>query len=157
MVEEQSAEYRRKNPYQSFISMNFLIDKFSFDRVCFDEKFHLGYEDTQFGMRLKQNGIAITHIDNPVYHKVSETCDQYLKKIERAVTNLLGHEDELKDYVKLLRWWSKIHDMRLQNLVATIFKYSQPIIRRQLKGNNPSLKLFAFYKLGYLCLLKTKQ
>ena len=137
--------------------MNFLIDKSSFACVRFDEKFHLGYEDTQFGMRLKLNDIAIMHIDNPVYHKVNETCDQYLKKIERAVANLIGHEEELKDYVKLLRWWSKVRDLRLQTLIATFFEYSQPIIRRQLKGKKPSLKLFAFYKLGYLCLLKSKQ
>lgn len=156
-VEEQSFSERSKNPYHSFISMNFMIDKESFDKVKFDETFHLGYEDTHFGMRLKKAGVDILHIDNEVYHKVGENCECYLRKIERAVRNLVGNEEELQPYVKLLRWHRKVSDMKLQSFVALMFKQFHPLIVRQLKSKSPSLHLFAFYKLGYFCLISQKE
>lgn len=83
-VEEQSAGQRNKEPYNRFISMNFMICRDAFLKVRFDETFHLGYEDTLFGMQLEQAGVEILHIDNPVYHLVEENSEQFLMKIRRA-------------------------------------------------------------------------
>lgn len=152
-VEEQSAAERNNKPYQCFISMNFLIPKDVFMKVRFNESFHLGYEDTLFGMHLEQNGILIEHIDNPVYHCVTETSQQFLLKIKRAVANLIGHEEEMLDYVKLLRWHRMIKQLYMQSLTASLFNGLEPYIKNNLVSANPSLNLFAFYKLGYICYL----
>lgn len=154
-VEEKPAEERARNPYESFISMNFMIEKSAFNKVRFDEGFHLGYEDTYFGMNLKRAGVDILHIDNPVYHKVGESCEQFLTKIERAVSNLVGHEEQLEEYVKLLRWYGMVKKMRLTRVTAYLYLSTKKAIIAQLKSRNPSLSLFAFYKLGYFCSLQT--
>ncbi len=156
-VEERTADFRNKQPYHCFISMNFLICREAFQKVRFDESFHLGYEDTLFGMQLQQAEIAIEHIDNPVYHCVEENSNQFLVKIKRAVGNLIGHEQNMRPYVKLLRWHNVVKRLGMQPVFAFVFsKYEQTIISN-LTGKTPSLKLFAFYKLGYLCLLHQKQ
>lgn len=155
-VEEQLAEERSKQPYHHFISMNFLIDKACFEQTCFDETFHLGYEDTLFGMQLGQAGIPIRHIDNPVYHLVTETSEQFLVKIRRAVRNLNGHVEQMQSHVRLLTWYLRIRRMGLTWFVAFIFRRNEKGLERNLTSPHPSLKLFAFYKLGYLCTLRLR-
>lgn len=151
MVEEQSAEARNKEPYNRFISMNFLICRESFQKVRFDETFHLGYEDTLFGMQLEQAGIEILHIENPVYHLVEENSEQFLFKIRRAVRNLDGHIEEMHSHVKLLRWYTCLKRWGMVPLIAYVFRHNEKRLVGNLTGRKPSLKLFAFYKLGYLC------
>ena len=153
-VEQQTAASRSQLPYNSFISMNFLISKDAFMKVRFDESFHLGYEDTLFGKRLEQAGVEIIHIDNAVYHCVEETSEKFLMKIKRAVGNLQGHEEEMKSYVKLLKWHDKIYKLGMQPICSFLFNTTEPYIVSNLTSKTPSLKLFAFYKLGYLCSLK---
>ena len=153
-VEQQTADTRSKYPYNSFISMSFLISKDAFMKVRFDESFHLGYEDTLFGKRLEQAGIYICHIENPVYHCVEETSEKFLLKIKRAVGNLIGHEEEMKSYVKLLKWHDKVCRLGMQPICSFIFNVTEPYLISNLISKTPSLKLFAFYKLGYLCSLK---
>ena len=134
--------------------MNFMIAKDAFMKVRFDESFHLGYEDTLFGKRLQLAGIDICHIENPVYHCVEETSERFLLKIKRAVGNLIGHEEEMKSYVKLLTWHDKIYKLGMQPICGFIFNATESLIVSNLKSKTPSLKLFAFYKLGYLCSIK---
>lgn len=153
-IEQQDVLSRSKKPYNSFISMNFLISKESFMKVRFDESFHLGYEDTLFGKRLKECSVKMFHIDNPVYHCVEETSEQFLLKIKRAVANLIGHEKEMKEYVKLLSWYDKVYKLGMQPLLSLLFNTFEPYLVSNLTSKNPSLKLFSFYKLGYLCSLK---
>lgn len=156
-VEETTAAQRRKHPYHSFISMNFLIDKACFRQINFDESFHLGYEDTLFGMHMHHAGISINHIDNPVYHRVEETSERFLVKIERAVNNLRGHEEEMRPFVRLLQWHSHIKRMRMQRVVSIVFRQTKGLIKTQLKSKYPNLYLFAFYKLGYLCMINESE
>ena len=156
-VEEQSASLRSKHPYHSFISMNFLIAKNAFMKVRFDESFHLGYEDTLFGISLNQNSISVVHIDNPVYHCVVENSDQFLRKIKRAVENLIGHEDEMRTNVKLLKWHQSITKLGMQPICSFTYNHIEPLLHRNLTGGKHSLNLFAFYKLGYLCSLYQKK
>lgn len=155
-VEEQTVVQRNKFPFHSFISMNFMICKDSFLKIRFDESFHLGYEDTLFGMQLKQGGVKILHIDNPVYHLVEEDSDQFLAKIRRAVRNLVGHEDEMRQYVKLLRWYAVVKQLGMTSLIASLFRWNEKRLVSNLTSQSPSLKLFAFYKLGYLCSFLTE-
>lgn len=155
-VEERTAAQRAGMPYCNFNSMNFLASRSCFERVQFDQAFHLGYEDTLFGMRLAEAQVPVRHIDNPVYHLVEEDSAAYLIKIERAVRNLVGQETTLKAYVRLLQWYDGIDRLGLTAWVAGGFRRTKGALTRQLCGRRPSLKLFAFYKLGYFCEVKRR-
>lgn len=152
-VEAQPAAERRKHPYQHFISMNFFIPRELFLRVRFDETFHLGYEDTAFGKRLEDAGISVLHIENPVWHLVEEDAASFLVKTRRSVKNLLGRERELLPYVRLLRWYNCLKRFHAVALTAFLFRISESLLEKNLTGKHPSLRLFAFYKLGYFCWL----
>ena len=103
---------------------------------------------------MEQSDINSCHNDNPVYHCVEETSEKFLVKIKRAVANLQGHEEEMKSYVKLLKWHDKIYKLGMQPICSFIFNKTEPYLISNLISKTPSLKLFAFYKLGYLCSLK---
>ncbi|HEX7870529.1 MAG TPA: glycosyltransferase, partial [Chryseobacterium sp.] len=67
--EALSYEKRRRNPYLSFLTLNFLIQKSVFEKVTFNESIpNLRHEDTLFSYNLMQKDIKVDHIDNPVYH-----------------------------------------------------------------------------------------
>ena len=153
-VEERTAAQRADEPYRNFNSMNFLLNRACFECVQFNPDFHLGYEDTLFGMQLAEAQVSVRHIDNPVYHLVEEESAAYLCKIERAVRNLIGQEERLKAYVRLLRWYDALQRVGLTAVMAGLFRRTKKAVTRQLCGRHPSLKLFAFYKLGYFCAVK---
>lgn len=153
-VEERTAAQRAKAPYRHFIGMNFLLNRACFERVQFDPSLHFGYEDALFGMQLADAQVPVRHIDNPVYHLVEEESAVYLNKIERAVRNLIGQEERLKAYVRLLQWYDRLERFGLTAMVAFLFRHTKKAVVRQLCGRHPSLKLFAFYKLGYFCTVK---
>ena len=152
-VESQPVAERCKHPHQHFIGMNFFISKELFLRVLFDETLHFGYEDAAFGKRLEEAGIPVLHIDNPVWHLVEEDACAFLDKTCRSVRNLLGHEQELLSYVRLLRWYDKLKRLHAVALTAFLFRVSESFLEKNLIGKHPSLWLFAFYKLGYFCRL----
>src|SRR5574344_796337 len=63
----RSASQRQVNPYSHFTSFNFLIKRDVFQQIRFDEKCtEYGYEDALFGLRLKEQHIAVLHIDDPL-------------------------------------------------------------------------------------------
>ncbi|MDR1004954.1 MAG: glycosyltransferase [Prevotellaceae bacterium] len=155
-VEAQPAALRSRHPWQHFVGMNFCVPREVMLRVPFDETFHLGYEDTAFGKQLEAAAVPIHHIDNPVWHLVEEDTAQFLAKTARAVCNLRGHEAELRPYIRLLRWYGALQRCRAVNLTAWLYRRLKRATMRQLLGDNPSLALFAFYKLGTLCCLEQK-
>lgn len=153
-VEEKSADERNRHPYAQFISMSFLADRNVFNQVRFDEAMHIGYEDTYFGILLKQNNIPLLHIDNPVYHLTQEPSAEYLRKIRNAINVLSMNIEKQRPHVRLLQWYTKLEQYGLTRLTASIFRLTRPAVETNLMGKMPSLKLFAFYKLGYLCLIR---
>ena len=155
-VEEKSAEERNQHPYTRFIGMNFLADRNLFTQISFDETMHFGYEDAWWGIRLKQEAIPLIHIENPVYHLSTDTSAAYLEKIRRSVNNLSQHIDKMRPYIRLLQWYTQLEKYHLPAVVSFIFRKSRRIVEKNLTGPHPSLRLFAFYKLGYLCLLRQK-
>lgn len=150
-VETASASVRSKEPYTKFIGMNFCIDKRVFEKVRFDESMHFGYEDAYFGGVLKINGIKIYHIDNPVWHLSQDSSVEYLAKIRKSVENLWTHKEKMYVNIRLLEMWRKLDNLCLTRIIALIFRVTEPVIIRNLIGKYPSVYVFAFYKLGYLC------
>ena len=154
-VEEKSSHIRKKEPYKQFISMCFLADKEIFRKVSFNEKMHFGYEDACFGMELRNKKIPVIHIDNNVYHISQEDSATYLRKIEQSIRNIVPHKELMRPYVRLLAWQEKIEQFHLTYLTGLTFLILKPILHFNLTSKHPSLYLFAFYKLGYLCRLLT--
>lgn len=150
-VEEKTPEERSRHPYERFISMSFLADRNVFGKVRFDDEMHFGYEDTYFGSLLEQNDVPILHIDNPVYHLSQESSLDYLRKIRTSIVNLSHGIEKQRHHVRLLRWYTFLERCGMTLLVAKVFQTALPAIEKNLTGEHPSLKLFAFYKLGYLC------
>lgn len=153
-VEEKTAAERNQHPYAQFISMSFLADRSVFNQVRFDEAMHIGYEDTYFGILLEQNNIPLFHIDNPVYHLSQEPSVEYLRKIRNAINVLSKNIEKQRPHVRLLQWYTQLEHYGLTGLTACFFRFTRPAVEKNLTGKMPSLKLFAFYKLGYLCQIR---
>ncbi|KQO33137.1 glycosyl transferase [Flavobacterium sp. Leaf82] len=151
---------RNKNPYISFLTLNFLISKSVFLKVRFNENIpNLRHEDTLFSFELMQNKIEVVHIDNPVFHLGIEDSQTFLRKSEEAVIGLKNLVDSRlisSDYVRLSQYFQIIKKYYLQPLFAFGFKILKPFFLKQLLSKKPSLFLFDVYRLGYYCTLKTK-
>ena len=146
---------RETNPYQSFKTSNYLIDSRLAQQIRFDETFvDYGHEDTLFGEKLQLAGEPILHIQNPVYHDDTDTAEQFLAKTRRGIDNLKAHAGELRDYSRLFQTYSKLQKLHLTGFVAFKFRLLRSLLERNLLSNKPSMRLFGFYKLGYLCTLK---
>ena len=146
---------RETNPYQSFKTSNYLIDSRLAQQIRFDETFvDYGHEDTLFGEKLQLAGEPILHIQTPVYHDDTDTAEQFLTKTRRGIDNLKAHAGELRDYSRLFQTYSKLQKLHLTGFVAFKFRLLRSLLERNLLSNKPSMRLFGFYKLGYLCTLK---
>ena len=155
-VESRSAEQRRKHPYQSFMTNNFMIRRDILERIRFDETIvKYGHEDTLFGYRLEQNKIPIIHIDNPVINGYVESNAEFLHKTVEAVESLVKIYDNMWEdqrfchSVNLLRAYGRIRRLGLVKPVYALFKIMKsPLESHFVNGNGISLKQFSFYKLG---------
>jgi hypothetical protein len=154
--EAKDADARNRKPYKSFTSFNAVFSKSIFDTVKFDESFSTyGNEDTFFGDQLRNANIPVIHINNALFHDGLDTNEDYLKKVETSIDNLI-----------LLLQANKIDAgfVNENRLLATYFKCKKlniiPLLRLFYKmffQNNkqkilktPSLFRLDLYKLGYL-------
>lgn len=165
-VESRPADERRKRPYASFMTGNFMIRRVVMEKIRFDESLAgYGHEDTLFGYELQRAAVAITHIDNPAVNGQVEPNAEFLAKTHAAVRNLAVlyrrlHDDEafcrsvrlLDAYRRLIRWratWA----VRLAWLLLR-----WPMESHFIAGNAINIRQFSFYKLGLLCdVLKSER
>lgn len=165
-VERESilAEQRRENPNFGFESNNFLIDKQVFEEVRFEESLEgYGHEDTFFGIKLLMKGINIEHIDNPLIHIGLESAEVFLKKTKNAVLNLYKVDHTLRkefgitfNYSRLVNLKRQIEKLKCTMLAKGLYKLFKSRLESNLLGENPSLICFDIYKLGFFCMLDTK-
>lgn len=155
-----SVEKRNKNPYLSFLTLNFLIKKDIFSKVFFNENIpNLRHEDTLFSYELKQNKIKIIHIENSVYHLGIENSTAFLKKSEESVVGLKNLIDQnliSAEYVKLSHYYQMIKKNNLNQIIALFFRIVKPLFSKQLLSQKPSLFIFDLYRLGYFCKINLK-
>ena len=151
-VEAQTSRQRMQNPYGEFRTLNFLISREAFFKTRFDESFsRYGHEDTLFGKQLQLNGCTIAHIDNPIYHDVPDTNDEFLEKTRKSIDNLCEHRNTLQSHVRLLSLYERLHRLHLTGAVAGIYTVICPVLLANLRSKHPSLFLLNLYKAGYLC------
>ena len=138
------AAKRQEQPYKEFRTINFLVQRDIMLRIPFDEEFkHYGYEDVLFGKQLKEAGIRIHHISNPVMMIDFEDNPTFVSKTEESLRTLHQFRNELKGYSTLLKYeWMK-------PLLLPLYYLIGKLIRWNLTGNNPRLSLFNIYKLLY--------
>jgi len=155
--EEKSAQTRNKTPYQAFTSFNMLIPKKVFLAIKFDESItKYGHEDTLFGIMLEKEKKEILHINNPLYHKGIENNIIFLQKTQQSILSLkelyerAEYSSQLSNKIKILSFYKKIKPLHIP--ISFLFTSIRPLIEKYLITNKkPSLIVFDFYKLGYLC------
>jgi len=155
-------EVRNKYPYTSLFPFNLMMEKDIILRLPFDEHFKdYGHEDTVFGFSLKQNGIKILHIDNPLIHRGLDSNETFLykslKAVEKYVTNPVFQSDELISQIKIFSVFRKVQSIGLCRLFAFKFRFTRKIMEANLCSKYPSLFIFDFYRLSYLCYFFREQ
>jgi glycosyltransferase involved in cell wall biosynthesis len=152
-----TAEQRRRRPYQSFRSTNFIIERKSMLACPFDERFtRSGYEDVMLGKELRRHNIPITHIDNPTLMTDFETNPDYIAKIERSLHTLFRFREELRGYSRLLTLVDGIHVGVVKTAIRLWHRLFGTLERRNLCGRRPSLTVFKLYRLGYYLNLEVR-
>lgn len=150
---EHTAERRQQNPYLSFRSTNFMVSRETMLRCPFDESFKKsGYEDVALGRSLAEAGVDLLNIDNALVMTQFEDNAAYMDKIDRSMHTLADHRDTLRGYSNLLslaegmpRWMAW--------LVTAAHRCVGHLLRRNLAGTRPCLKLFNVYRVGLLTTL----
>ena len=147
--QRRSAEIRNRDPFGQFTVFNVLLKRTVFDQCRFDETCkQYGYEDTLLGLEMADRGLSIVHIDNPVLHAGLEDNTTFLKKTGIALQTLHQLGNKMEGRTKIGQTAQRIREWHLTGLFRWSFNIVEPIIVHNLLSNNPSLHLFAIWKLG---------
>lgn len=153
-----TATERARQPYNDFHTSNFMIRRAIMLAHPLDERFtRYGYEDVLFGKTLRQAGVTITHVDNPVGFDTFENNAQFIAKTEEGIATLATFSDDLRGYSPLISLADRLGRLRLIKPAALFFKTFSKPMKNNLTGNNPSLLLLNIYKLGMFCSLKSRK
>jgi hypothetical protein len=158
--EENSVGNRLKNPYDHFMTGNFLVPKSIFLKFpLHDIITGYGHEDTLLGYKFQQAGIPIKHIDNPVFHLGLEENEVFFAKSKEAVSSLL----QLKQLgytipSKLINGYNLLERMNLVTFCAVFYPvFESRILKNYIfSGNIFSLFFFDLSRLLYFCTLSLK-
>ena len=143
---------RIQNPYEVFRTFNFMIDRKTFMAHPFNEQIiGYGHEDTLFGKALREDGIELLHIDNPLLNSGLDTNINVLNKTEEALRTLYDLRFDLNDCSTVLKFYNLVVHYKLSTFVRFIFRLFYPLLRQNLLSKHPNLLIFAFYKIGYYC------
>lgn len=147
--EALSVKTRNKNPYLNFQSNNFLIPEKLFVQNLFDEKVEgYGYEDLLYAFDLKQKGVRIKHIDNPVIHDGLELNTVFVKKTNQAISNLAQlYQHGKVPPTRLINSYLRLKEYGLLTLFKWTFQKNEEKINKNILSDNPSIPLFNIWKL----------
>lgn len=144
------ASVRNTKPYQHFRTTNFMVLKDVMMRFPFDEDFReYGYEDVLFGKTMKENGIVMKHIDNPVIVDDYDTNEEFIDKTQQAMRTLHTHRKEMEGYSGLITMSHGINRCCLTPMVHLAYKmYGGRLYDRLCKGR-PSIMMYNLYRIMY--------
>jgi len=152
--EARKAFERDKNNFSTF---NFLISKSIFNQVRFDETIRgYGHEDMIFGHQLRILGYRVIQIDNPLIHSGLDDNQTFLRKTEEATRNLYLLYQScrypfLTDESTLLNVFVRISKIGSTRLLALKFDLTRNLLCWLLSRKSPSLRLYDWYKLLFIC------
>lgn len=159
--EALTVKQRQEASYLRFLTLSFLIKKDVFQKVKFNEDIpNARHEDTLFANDLKQAEVHLTHIHNPVYHLGLDTSADFIRKSMESVevlilflkNDLIEHDDIL-----ITKIFARVKKFRLHPVLSILYKWFGKRFEKNLLSNNPSMFIFDFYRLTYLCYLDTHQ
>lgn len=158
-VRKFSVERRRRAPYQSFRTTNFLVRRDVMLAHPFDERIaKYGYEDVLFGKELREAEIPIHHIANPVAVDDFEGNEKFLRKTEEGLETLCAMSDDLRGFSQIITCADWLRRFGLAIPLSALFRRFEPTFHRRLTGPAPSVRLFNLYRLGYyLTLCRVQQ
>lgn len=153
---QRSADLRSAFPYRSFSTFNFLISRALFLQIRFDKDCkEYGYEDALFGVELAKRGIPVNHIDNPLLHTGIDTNTAFLHKTETALRTLSGLHGKMEGGSRIERVYTKFRSWHLVLPLRWCHALFGRLIYAYLEHSaDPSLRLFALYKLCYYASLR---
>ncbi len=148
----RSARIRSRQPYQRFTTASFLIDRKEFMRIRFNESIDgYGYEDVCFGHELETRGTEILHIDNPLVHMGLDENAVFLDKTLQAIRNAYIHAPGLGHSSRIVSCYRKVCKLHATWVFRLIWRWGRKSMEKNLLGKKPNLRVFALYKLCYLC------
>lgn len=151
--EEVPALKRNKKPFKVIISANFMIKKRVFLMINSMIKDSSYGQDNYFGALLKKHKINVHHIDNEVYHLGIEKNADYLQKKEIAAKSLLCiyQSNKIKAHENtLLAFFETLKKTHLLFLFSLIYKHFGVIIKSNLLGKNPNIKILQLYRISFM-------
>lgn len=151
--EARPAAVRQRAPHGQLTLNNMLVQTELFRRFGLDEQLtRYGHEDTKFGWLLRQAGVAVVHVDNPVLHDGLEPATMFLRKSHEAVRNLalLYRAEGLGSDTRLLKAALQLHRWGLSEAVRVAFRLRHTQVRRNLLSVRPSLRQLDALKLYWM-------
>jgi len=153
--ENRPAAVRNQNPYKSLITFNLMMEKELVLQYPFEEQKGYGHDDSIMGSTLKQNGITVLHIDNPIIHNGLDSSKDFLIKsldaVEKYFTYPVFQSDEMLEQIKVFRVFKKVQSLGLCRLLAFKFRAARKLMEWNLCSSHPSIFLYDFYRLSYMC------
>ena len=141
---------RNTRPYQSFRTTNFMALKKVMLDFPFDEGFtEYGYEDVLFGKTLRENGIEIKHIDNPVIVDDYDTNADFIDKTQQALRTLHKFRKDLEGYSGILTLSHGINRCCMSPMVHLAYKMYGKRLYRRLCTGKPSIMMYNIYRIMY--------
>lgn len=151
--ESLDIKQRSNADYVGFKTNNFVIRRDILQRFPFDERLTgYGHEDTLLGLQLFTNGVAIAHIDNPVWNLKLDTNAEFLTKTDSALKNLLWIEKmypalALCNTIHLLRVFVNLNKKWYFKYMMDLLLLTKPILKPILKTGFTPLFIFDAYRL----------
>lgn len=149
--EDKKASDRNKNPYNGFMTNNFVVTKNTLNLIPFKEEItNYGHEDTFFGFELEKNKIDILHIDNPVIHLELESNDEFINKTKQAIKNLVYLKNQYPGFGEQIRLIKIANRYKISNTVwfKNISYFLSKIFETLSKKTNSSSS-FQLFKIFY--------
>jgi glycosyltransferase involved in cell wall biosynthesis len=151
--EMRPAAVRQRDPGGQLSINNALLPSALMRRFPFDERLSgYGHEDTKFGLELSRANIPVHHLDNPVLHDGLEAAAVFLAKSQQAVRNLAQvlRTDGLGATTRLVQAAERLRRAGLARAAQAALGALEPALRRNLLGQNPSLRALDALKLLWL-------
>ncbi|SCX87279.1 Glycosyltransferase involved in cell wall bisynthesis [Nonlabens sp. Hel1_33_55] len=155
--ESRSVANRRKDFYQSLISMGFMVKKEVFINLRIDNNFNYYGQDIYISYLIQKGNYRITHIDNPVIHLGLEDNCKYLNKIYESLkfTWLLESKKLIpEDFRPVQRAVLILEKFYLKTIFLSVMRLFKKPIENNLLSSRPNMILLDLNKLYFYTSLK---
>lgn len=145
--ETRSLDYRKKRPASFFHSNNILLPK-SLNYDFPEASKGYGYEDLALGQKLKQEGVNIVHIDNPVMHSQLDTNHDFIRKHQQAISNLaVSLRENISLGTRLESFYLTCRKVPFGSKVLDVLKGLDTFLLNRLTEGSGSLLYLDLYRL----------